>query len=202
MPVRVISNSLRTVFNTATTTHHHIHSKRLFANITLTDFRQHTGSLRRNYSKSSNAMRFIRFQRGSDAQVRLGALSADSKSFVQFDDAVSNDMIKLIASKTTGELERLSGSDKWETLSGDIKLLAPIANPEKILCIGLNYLGHCKEQNKEAPKEPMFFSKFASTITGPTGDVILHEITNVNLLLAPKSPVSSRLFDWLFYHLL
>lgn len=125
-------------------------------------------------------MRFIRFERRGVDKVRLGALSADAKSFLQFNDAESDNMIALIASKSVADLERLTGAGKWETLGSDIKLLAPISNPEKNICIGLNYLGHCKEQNKDPPKEPMFFSKFASTITGPTGNVILHEITNVD----------------------
>lgn len=176
----VISSSLRAAFVRHSFRHHNTPNKRLFANIFHADSCQQIDlPLHRTYSKSSNAMRFIRFQRGSDANIRLGALSADAKSFVQFNDGVTSDMIKLIASNTAGDLEKLTGTGKWETLSGDVKLLAPIANPEKIICIGLNYLGHCKEQNKEAPKEPMFFSKFASTITGPTGDVILHDITNV-----------------------
>lgn len=118
-------------------------------------------------------MRFIRFERAADNKVRVGSLSEDGKSFLALDH---NDMIELIKSNPTADVLK---SDGWQPLTSDIKLLAPIQNPEKIICIGLNYLGHCKEQNKEAPKEPMFFSKYASTITGPTGDVILHQITNV-----------------------
>lgn len=134
----------------------------------------------RSYSQTSKTMRFIRFQRGSDKNVHLGSLSDDGKKFVAFDDSLPNDIIELIKSNVSAvDVDRIAASKSWEPLTNDIKLLAPIQNPEKIICIGLNYLGHCKEQNKEAPKEPMFFSKYASTITGPTGDVILHEITNV-----------------------
>lgn len=63
--------------------------------------------------------------------------------------------------------------------TSDVKLLSPVTNPEKILCVGLNYKGHCDEQNKPYPKEPMFFSKFASTLVGPHDDVIAHKISNV-----------------------
>jgi len=65
---------------------------------------------------------------------------------------------------------------KWEDVK-DIKILAPVSKPEKIVCIGFNYLKHCVELKKEPPSEPLFFSKFASTLTGPTGDVIHHDIT-------------------------
>lgn len=122
----------------------------------------------------TKAMRFIRFQRAADNEVRIGSLSDDGKSIAALP---YNNMIELIKSNTTADVVQ---SSNWQPLTDDIKLLAPIQNPEKIICIGLNYLGHCKEQNKEAPKEPMFFSKYASTITGPTGDVILHQISNVS----------------------
>lgn len=146
-----------------------------------------TGSaiLSRSFSiQTPRAMRFIRFQKVSDNTVRLGSLSDDGKSVIALDKVLPNDTIELIKSNVSNEvIQNALKSSKWEPLTNDIKLLAPIENPEKIICIGLNYLGHCQEQNKEAPKEPMFFSKYASTITGPSGDVILHEITKVRLLL-------------------
>lgn len=127
---------------------------------------------------SDQAMRFIRFQKANANHVRIGAMSEDGKSFQALDQSLPNDMIELIKSNPSVDCVK---SNNWQPLTDDIKLLAPIQNPEKIICIGLNYLGHCQEQNKEAPKEPMFFSKYASTITGPTGDVILHAITNVRI---------------------
>lgn len=135
--------------------------------------------------RTITSMRFIRFQKGADdnGPVRIGALSDDGNSFAALDHLQSNDMIELIKSHATVDrVQDALKSAQWTPLTDDIKLLAPIQNPEKVVCIGLNYLGHCQEQNKEAPKEPMFFSKFASAITGPTGDVISHEPTKVSLL--------------------
>lgn len=37
----------------------------------------------------------------------------------------------------------------------------------QVICVGLNYKGHCDEQNRPYPVEPFFFSKFPSTIIGP-----------------------------------
>ncbi len=53
----------------------------------------------------------------------------------------------------------------------EAKLLAPVPDPTKIICIGLNYLDHCEEQNKPKPERPMLFAKFANTVAGPTDDV-------------------------------
>lgn len=53
----------------------------------------------------------------------------------------------------------------------ETKLLAPLPDPSKIICIGLNYLDHCEEQNKPRPERPMLFAKFANTIAGPSDNV-------------------------------
>ena len=47
------------------------------------------------------------------------------------------------------------------------KLLAPIPDPPKIICIGLNYEDHATEAGMPAPSEPICFSKFGNTIAGP-----------------------------------
>lgn len=55
----------------------------------------------------------------------------------------------------------------------DVQLKAPIFDPEKIVCIGMNYVDHCTEQNLPIPKEPVVFSKFASAICSPGDNIIL-----------------------------
>ena len=52
-----------------------------------------------------------------------------------------------------------------------VELLAPIARPGKIVCIGLNYHDHCREQNIEPPAYPMLFAKFANAVSRPGGSV-------------------------------
>lgn len=61
--------------------------------------------------------------------------------------------------------------------TSDVKLLPPICNPQKIIAIGLNYKSHCDEQKREIPKEPIFFSKFPTSIVGPTDNIFAHRIT-------------------------
>lgn len=53
----------------------------------------------------------------------------------------------------------------------EVALRAPIYNPEKIVCIGLNYADHAAESNMPIPGEPVVFSKFASSIIGPGDDI-------------------------------
>jgi 2-keto-4-pentenoate hydratase/2-oxohepta-3-ene-1,7-dioic acid hydratase in catechol pathway len=42
----------------------------------------------------------------------------------------------------------------------------------KIICVGRNYAEHAAELGNAAPKEPLFFGKFANTLVGP-GDAIV-----------------------------
>ena len=53
------------------------------------------------------------------------------------------------------------------------RLLAPIHDPGKIICLGLNYADHAAEQGKAPPDKPMIFAKYASCIIGPDDPVIL-----------------------------
>jgi 2-keto-4-pentenoate hydratase/2-oxohepta-3-ene-1,7-dioic acid hydratase in catechol pathway len=54
----------------------------------------------------------------------------------------------------------------------EVRLLAPIVDPPKILCVGANYADHAAESGIPIPTEPIIFSKFATALCGP-GDVIL-----------------------------
>ena len=48
-----------------------------------------------------------------------------------------------------------------------LRLDAPLHNPSKIVCVGLNYRDHCRETGTAIPKKPIFFCKFPSAIVGP-----------------------------------
>lgn len=50
-------------------------------------------------------------------------------------------------------------------------LLPPVPPPEKIICIGLNYLDHAIETGAEPPTQPVVFSKFNTALIGH-GDAI------------------------------
>jgi 2-keto-4-pentenoate hydratase/2-oxohepta-3-ene-1,7-dioic acid hydratase in catechol pathway len=54
---------------------------------------------------------------------------------------------------------------------GNLEILAPITNPNKIICVGLNYKDHALESNELIPSEPVIFTKFRTSLTG-TGSPI------------------------------
>ncbi|MBB6730800.1 fumarylacetoacetate hydrolase family protein [Cohnella zeiphila] len=54
----------------------------------------------------------------------------------------------------------------------EVKLLPPLTDPEKIVCIGLNYRDHVIESNMPMPKVPVLFPKYNNCLAGH-GDAIV-----------------------------
>ena len=54
----------------------------------------------------------------------------------------------------------------------EFELLAPIPNPQKIMCLAFNYLDHAKEQNLTPPSDPVIVMKPRTALCGTTADVI------------------------------
>lgn len=48
----------------------------------------------------------------------------------------------------------------------ELTLLSPVANPSKIICVGLNYFDHAVEAGVTTPSEPLLFGKFPNTLIG------------------------------------
>ena len=53
-----------------------------------------------------------------------------------------------------------------EVALADLELLAPLRQPGKIICIGLNYADHSKESGFATPTYPAIFSRYASSLIG------------------------------------
>ena len=68
-------------------------------------------------------------------------------------------------------LNRIGSLGTYESETLDLRLdevtfAPPIPNPDKILCVGLNYLKHMEETGRDRPKHPMLFTRFANTQVG------------------------------------
>jgi 2-keto-4-pentenoate hydratase/2-oxohepta-3-ene-1,7-dioic acid hydratase in catechol pathway len=92
------------------------------------------------------------------------------------DDGI-RDLTAATGARDVGELLTSGGSveeaDGGEPIDPDtVTIRAPIARPGKIICVGLNYHDHCREQGIEPPPYPPLFAKFANAIASP-GDAIL-----------------------------
>jgi acylpyruvate hydrolase len=48
-----------------------------------------------------------------------------------------------------------------------------VTDPQKIVCLGLNYRDHAEETGQEIPRNPMWFAKFANSLNGSGQDIVL-----------------------------
>ena len=54
-----------------------------------------------------------------------------------------------------------------------LRIGAPIARPQAVVCVGQNYAAHAAESGAEPPKAPIIFFKHPNTVVGPYDDVLL-----------------------------
>ena len=67
----------------------------------------------------------------------------------------------------------IAGDERWLLDEGQLTLGPCVTNPEKIICIGLNYQRHARESGMAAPEVPVLFSKFNNALAGAREDVPL-----------------------------
>ena len=113
-------------------------------------------------------MRLLTFEHRGER--RVGARSGDAiVDLNRADPAIPPDMLGFLRGGGS-VLDRaqealVSGSHLLDVEK--VKVVAPIAHPEKIICVGLNYADHAAETHTQIPEEPIVFSKYASSIIGP-----------------------------------
>jgi 2-keto-4-pentenoate hydratase/2-oxohepta-3-ene-1,7-dioic acid hydratase in catechol pathway len=61
--------------------------------------------------------------------------------------------------------------------AADARLHAPVPDPQKVICVGLNYRDHAIESKMPIPKEPVLFSKFPSALVGFGEPIVLPAVS-------------------------
>ena len=97
--------------------------------------------------------------------VPVSALDAPAASVRGLLAALDAGGLADLAARAKGSLERIE-------LSG-VRLLAPVPDPEKIICLGLNYRDHAAETGQDIPAAPMWFAKFANSLIGSGQEIVL-----------------------------
>jgi len=113
-------------------------------------------------------MKLATFERGSAPQ--LGAVVDGAIVPLNAEaPGLPADMTGLIAAWPTVEAEvrRIAEAKRNATPLDQVRLLAPIRRPGKIMAIGLNYADHIAESNLGAPEHQVWFSKATTSANGP-----------------------------------
>jgi 2-keto-4-pentenoate hydratase/2-oxohepta-3-ene-1,7-dioic acid hydratase in catechol pathway len=105
-------------------------------------------------------MKLVTFRRPGSAP-EAGILSGNRVA------GIGADMLTAIAA---GKLPAPSGPTY---ALDEVKLLAPIPRPPKLICIGLNYRDHAAETKMEIPTVPTIFNKFTNVVIGPGDPIVL-----------------------------
>lgn len=95
---------------------------------------------------------------------RLDAASLASGGIEEVRRAVESSETPVI-----GEL----GPDGTVSVRGGERIGAPVAKPEKIVCIGLNYRDHAEETGNPIPAEPVLFMKAPNCLVGPYDEILV-----------------------------
>jgi len=128
-------------------------------------------------------MRFVQFRFLADVskQSRIGLQDANNGKIVDLTDVLSCSQSLVQAITNIGMPDLI---EKTKSMVGKqgvdnllCALLAPITSPDKVVCAGMNYKDHCLEQGAPIPEEPIFFSKFPSSIIGPFDDIPYPDLT-------------------------
>jgi 2-keto-4-pentenoate hydratase/2-oxohepta-3-ene-1,7-dioic acid hydratase in catechol pathway len=82
-----------------------------------------------------------------------------------------------LAGNALAEMRAAAASAKPDRKLDGLKFLPVIPNPEKILCVGINYKSHAAEHGGEAPKLPNIFTRFVNTLVAHQGDMIRPKVS-------------------------
>jgi len=115
-------------------------------------------------------MRIVTYRNGSEDRAGIlaeggvrdaaGLLGADGLS-----------VRELLASGRLAELEGAGGGE--EIPLDEVELRPPVPDPDKIVCIGLNYRSHAEEAGIAPPQVPTIFAKFRNALAAPGAEVAL-----------------------------
>src|SRR5699024_12033713 len=107
-------------------------------------------------------MKVLTFVDQASGEYHLGVLT--SKGVLDISDDFET-LQEVMANKEKAEalIEFYLEADYIELLNFDELTLGPVVpNPEKIICVGVNYKRHAEEMKIETPEMPILFSKFRS----------------------------------------
>ncbi|WP_394235267.1 fumarylacetoacetate hydrolase family protein [Niallia oryzisoli] len=114
-------------------------------------------------------MRFINYKNGDS--IRLGIKT--DQGIIDVEQAAKTyalDMPTKIEDVIAGgdtaimQLSSLLEKETAYLLEEDLVYAPCVTNPEKIICVGLNYVDHANESNMDIPTSPVLFSKFNNSL--------------------------------------
>ena len=122
-------------------------------------------------------MRLVTYQ--SDTGPRVAGLCEGGVVDLNRADAEVPSCIKQLLAQGPEGLRRAEAAlDAGEPMPLEsVKRVALIPSPEKIICVGGNYVDHVKESGQEIPSEPVIFAKYPTAIRADGDPVVLPRLS-------------------------
>jgi acylpyruvate hydrolase len=119
-------------------------------------------------------MRLVSFDTadGPAAAVQLGEDLVPA-STLNAPSATVKGLLAALDAEGLRELQRRAEQASERISLADVALRAPVTDPQKIICLGLNYRDHAEETGQDVPTAPMWFAKFANSLIGSGQDIVL-----------------------------
>jgi len=93
------------------------------------------------------------------------------------DSSLPVSLKELVALGPEGTARAAAAAARGNAHPGPIQFLAPIPDPQKVICVGLNYADHAKESGQEPPSEPVIFSKFSNSVAAHDDLIVLPKVS-------------------------
>ena len=114
----------------------------------------------------------------TDGKHAFGAVTGDA--VITLNDRMRARHVTLrdaLAAGALDEMRSLAQSLRPDRKLADVRLLPPIPNPEKIMCVGINYKSHAAEHGQDAPKLPNIFTRFVNTLVAHEGEMLRPKVS-------------------------
>ncbi|NBS95908.1 MAG: FAA hydrolase family protein, partial [Betaproteobacteria bacterium] len=120
-----------------------------------------------NYRRDGATRLGVRTSKGI-LQVDLAAKAFNKSAPQTTDDLIQNGNQGLMA---LVEIALAQGAPDLFLEESSVQYAPAVTNPEKIICVGLNYAKHARETNNPIPKLPILFNKFNNTLNAHNAPV-------------------------------
>ncbi|HET6883198.1 MAG TPA: fumarylacetoacetate hydrolase family protein [Pirellulales bacterium] len=117
-------------------------------------------------------MRLVSYQ--STSGPKIAALSGEK--YIDLSGAGLPDSMRAVLAMGDIGLRRAEeiAADGRELAASSVsRLLAPVPDARKVICVGLNYADHARESGAMPPDEPVLFNKFPTALLGHGEPIIL-----------------------------
>ncbi|GAM21261.1 hypothetical protein SAMD00019534_044360 [Acytostelium subglobosum LB1] len=127
----------------------------------------------------NSLLRLVTFETLSTGKRSIGALLDNGRHVVDFASANSKHTLPLDmrsflngGKKSMRMAVDIIGTGSGRISVDEVKICAPISDPQKIIAVGLNYKEHAIETKMAFPSEPVVFTKFTNAIIGPNDNIV------------------------------